>query len=220
MIVRPSVTQIIAKAITSLGSVIFVMLMVVAAMVFFSHTLFTQALPATMSPWEKTSAAWLMAFGWELTVLVTTCNVKHLHSRIPIIMAVCSGIILLYFVQAFDSSESALVISQRWFIGILIASINFIYAELFYKKWQEFKDSIELPGRLIHLESSVNELQSALNQAQSKLTELHSLKQFKVQVTKELTCPHCGNQQSSYGSLHAHKGHCRKNPRNQEKEII
>jgi hypothetical protein len=32
-------TQLIAKAITSLGSVIFVMLMVVAAMVFFSHTL-------------------------------------------------------------------------------------------------------------------------------------------------------------------------------------
>jgi hypothetical protein len=218
MITRPSFTQIVAKAITSLGSVIFVMLMVVAAMVFFSHTLFTQALPAVMSDWEKTAAAWLMALGWELTVLVTTCNVKHLHSRIPAIMAICSGIILLYFVQAFDSAQSLLIISQRWFIGILIASINFIYAELFYKKWQEFKDSIELPGRLIHLESSVNELQSALNQAQSRLTELYSLKQFKAQVTKELTCPHCNLLQPSYGSLHAHKGHCSKNPRNQEKE--
>jgi hypothetical protein len=207
-------THLIAKAITSLGSVIFVMLMVVSAMVFFSHTLFTEALPESMSAWEKASAAWLMAFGWELTVLVTTCNVKHLHPRIPVVMAGCSGVILLYFVQAFDGSQSLLVLSQRWFIGLLIAYINFIYAELFYKKWQEFKQGIDLPVKLIQLEANVNELQSALDQAQSGMNELVELQKFKRKVAEELTCPHCHNQQVSYGSLHAHKGHCSKNPKN------
>lgn len=209
---KNNLTHVIAKAITSLGSVIFVLLIVVAAMVFFSHTLFTTALPDSMTQWEKTLASWLMAFGWELTVLVTTCNVKHLHPRVPVAMAICSGFILLYFVQAFDLSQSALIISQRWFIGLLIAFINFTYAQLFFEKWLEFTDTLELPNKLIDLQSRLVELESELNDAQSKVNEMPSLKQFKAQIIKELTCPHCGIEQTNFGRLHAHKGHCTKNP--------
>ena len=206
-------THRIAKAITSLGSVIFVMLLSLSAMVFFSHTLFTTALPEEMAPWEKTLAAWLMALGLEATVLISTCNVKHLHPRIPVAMAICSGFILLYFVQAFDMSQSALIISQRWFIGLLIAFINFNYSDLFYKKWIEFSNTLELPNKLIDLESKVVALQSALNEAQSKLNEMGSLKQFKAQITKELTCPHCHLVQENFGRAHAHKGWCQENPK-------
>ncbi len=206
----------IGRAITSLGAVIFVMLMVVCAMVFFSHTLFTQALPSSMAPWEKMAAAWFMAFGWELTVLVTTCNVRHLNERIPALMAVCSGIILLYFVEAFDWQQSFLIISQRWFVSILIASVNYIYADLFYKKWMEFNQNNDLPTKLNEVESELNELRSQLNESKSALVEVRSLKAFKAKIEKELTCKHCNSPFETYGSLHAHKGHCSKNPKNIE----
>ena len=204
----------LGRAITSLGAVIFVMLMEVCAMVFFSHTLFTQALPSSMAPWEKMASAWFMAFGWELTVLVTTCNVKHLDSRIPAIMAICSGVILLYFVEAFDLSQTFLIISQRWFVGILFASVNYIYADLFYKKWNEFNQNISLPGRVDELQSEVNQLRSTLVEAQSGMNELRSLKAFRAKVEKDLTCKHCNTPFETFGSLHAHKGHCVKNPKN------
>lgn len=209
----------IGKAITSLGAVIFVMLMVVCAMVFFSHTLFTQALPASMAPWERMASAWFMAFGWELTVLVTTCNVKHLNKNIPAIMAVCSGVILLYFVEAFDWSQTFLIVSQRWFVGVLIASVNYIYADLFYKKWMEYNQVNELPTKVNELEQTVIQLQSALNEAQSGMNELHSLKRFREKTMKELTCPHCKQQFEGYGTLHAHKGHCTQNPKNKDEKI-
>jgi hypothetical protein len=206
-------TKIVGRAVTHLGAVILVMFLVVGAMVFFSHTLFTQALPSNMAEWEKTMAAWLMAFGWEFTVLITTCNVKHLHPRIPAIMAACSGVIMLYFVQEFDLDQSLLVISQRWFVALLIASVNYIYADLFYKKWLEFIQSIDLATQVNQLQSQLNEVQSRVNEGHSALNEVRSL---RIQINKykvQLTCPHCATEFTEYGSLHAHKGHCAKNPR-------
>lgn len=204
----------IGQAITSMGAVIFVLMMVIVAMVFFSHTLFTQALPETMEEWEKMSAAWFMALGWELTVLVTTCNTKHLNKSIPPIMAVCSGVILLFFVQAFDSTQPLLILCQRWFVGILIAAINFIYADLFYAKWKERLELIDRPNKLNDIQSQLNELQSEVNESRPKLIQLKELQQFKLKVDQELTCPHCKVKQPTYGTLHAHKGHCSNNPKN------
>lgn len=214
----------IGQAITSLGAVIFVMLMTITGMIFFSHTLFTDVFPATMALWEKMTAAWFMALGWEFTVLITTCNTKHIHPRIPVIMAICSGLILLFFIQAFDDTQSWLTISQRWFVGVLVAAINYIYAELFYAKWQERNNAQQWPLKLIELESTVNELQRSLNESQSALNEsqsimdektksLNELQRFKAKITEELRCPHCEVIQTSYGTLHAHKGHCLSNPK-------
>lgn len=204
----------IGQAITSLGAVIFVLIMVIIAMVFFSHTLFTQALPVTMASWEKMTAAWVMALGWELTVLVTTCNTKHLNKNIPALMAICSGIILLFFVQAFDTTQTVLILCQRWFVGILIASINYIYADLFYAKWGERMQLIEQPMKLNELQSEVNELQSEVNESRPKIIELKELQRFKTKIDMELTCPHCKVKQIGFGTLHAHKGHCSSNPKN------
>lgn len=206
----------IAKAITSLGAVIFVMLMVITAMVFFSHTLFSQALPDGMSQWEKMAAAWALAFGWELTVLVTTVNVKHLPQRTPLVMAVASGIITLYFIQAFSFDQPLLMISQRWFVGVLVASINYIYADLFFAKWKDYQQKMQEPMQLNELQSQVNQLQSKLIEADRNVLELQSLRQLKASIDKELTCPHCKIQQATYGSLHAHKGHCSQNPKNKK----
>ncbi len=214
----------IGHAITSLAAVIFVMLMTITGMILFSHTLFSQVFPVGMQYWEKIAATWLMALGWEFTVLITTCNTRHINKQIPAIMAICSGIIVLFFIQAFDTEQTALTLVQRWFVGVLAATINYIYAELFYKKWMERKNSIELPLKVNDLESTVNQLQrkcneteslrtrEALNYEQAKI-ELKELQRFKDKIQSELTCPHCKLVQVNFGTLHAHKGHCNSNPR-------
>ena len=222
----------IGRAITSLAAVIFVMLMTITGMILFSHTLFASVFPAGMEHNEKIAATWFMALGWEFTVLITTCNVKHIHKNIPAVMAVCSGVIVLFFIQAFDGYQTPLVLTQRWFVGILAATINYIYAELFYKKWSERNNFIELPLKVVELQSKVNELQSKIDQnqwlvddAQRTINEselahnetkekLKDLQRFKKQIESELTCSHCHVIQTSYGSLRAHKGHCLNNPLN------
>lgn len=217
----------IGRAITSLAAVIFVMLMTITGMILFSHTLFATVFPAGMEHTEKIAATWFMALGWEFTVLITTCNVKHIHKNIPVVMAVCSGVIVLFFIQAFDGYQTPLVLTQRWFVGILAATINYIYAELFYKKWSERNNFIELPLKVNELQSKVDQLKWLVNDQQRTIHEselafidsqerLKELQRFKKQIESELTCKHCGVIQSNFGTLHAHKGHCVKNPLNQK----
>jgi hypothetical protein len=209
----------IGRAITSLAAVIFVMLMTITGMILFSHTLFAQIFPAGMNTWEKISATWFMALGWEFTVLITTCNTKHINRHVPAIMAICSGIIVLFFIQAFDGAQPPLILAQRWFVGILAATINYIYADLFYAKWKERKDLIELPiqvndlqAKLIERERILNLLQSEYNEVVSKLTiaqrDLLQLQRYKQNADAELICPYCNVAQANAGSLRAHKGHC------------
>jgi hypothetical protein len=222
----------IARTIYSLGLVTFVMLFVIASMIFFSHTLFLSVFPVSMASWEKQAAASLMAVGWELTVLVTTCNPKHINRSIPWIIALASACIVLFFIQAFDFTQDPLIVVQRWFVGVLAGTINFIYARLFHRKWSERNELIELPIRLNQAERRADELQSkldeasravaerdtALNEARSALKERdRDFKQLESKLRefeRELTCPHCGVVQSNPRSLNAHKGHCEQNPIN------
>jgi hypothetical protein len=217
--------DLIGNAITSLGAVIFVLLMVITGMIFFSHTLFLEVFPASMQPWEKLLATWVMALGWELTVLITTVNTKHINKRIPWLMAIASGVIVLFFIQAFDGSLTGLQITQRWFVGLLAAALNYIYADLFYAKWQERNSTLAMPKELeenrtkvLHLLTELDQCQTTFNQSRSKLNEveaeLKELRAFRKKVESELTCPHCRQPQPGYGTLRAHQGHCSKNPKN------
>ena len=228
----------IGKAITSLAAVIFALLMTITGMIFFSHTLFIQVFPGSMATWEKLVATWLMALGWEFTVLLTTCNTRHINKHIPMLMAIASGIIVLFFIQAFDSSQTPLIIAQRWFVGLLAASINYIYAELFYAKWKERSEHQQLPTKLVEHERTIARLQSELvearanvDQTRSELDQFRSvlvererivdeLKKFKAKVERDLTCPHCKEIQDSYGVLQAHKGHCDNNPKKRKGKAV
>lgn len=215
----------IGRAITSLAAVIFALLMIITAMIFFSHTLFMDVFPTTMDPWERITATWLMALGWEFTVLLTTVNTRHINKHIPMVMAIASGFIVLFFIQAFDVSQPVLIVAQRWFVGVLAATINYIYAELFFAKWQERTAQQAMPQQLVQnkttidqLQQTVNETQTALEQAQRALNErerkLQELERLQKQVDAELTCEHCKVKQPNYGALRAHKGHCKHNPIN------
>src|SRR5690348_11969764 len=113
------VTQI-ADVITSLGTVIFVLLMTVIAMIFVGHGLYYQVFIKVMSPWQSEIASWVLSFGVETTVLVITCNVKYFASRqLPVFFALCSGFIVLFFINAFDLSQPGLDIAVRWFMAYL-----------------------------------------------------------------------------------------------------
>ena len=104
----------IANLITSLGTVIFVLLMTVIAMIFVGHGLYYQVFLKNMAPWQADVAAWVLSFGVETTVLVITCNVKYFSSRqLPVFFAICSGFIVLFFIQAFDLSQSSIDLSIR-----------------------------------------------------------------------------------------------------------
>lgn len=227
----------IGAAITSLAAVIFVMLMTITGMIFFSHTLFSAIFPASMQPWEKVAATWVLALGWEFTVLITTVNTRHINRHVPLLMAVASGVIVLFFIQAFDGTQPALIIAQRWFVGLLAATINYIYADLFYAKWNERNQQQQLPTKLVDLErqlvessSRLVQVQSDLDQSRSSLVQVQSqldergrklaeLERFRKEVEAELTCDHCRTVQKSYGALRAHKGHCKANPINKEKQL-
>jgi hypothetical protein len=220
-----SLFDTIGRAITSLAAVIFTHLMIITAMIFFSHTLFMDVFPTTMDRWERFTATWLMALGWEFTVLITTVNTRHINKHVPMVMAVASGFIVLFFIQAFYVSQSPLIIAQRWFVGVLMATVNYIYAELFFAKWQERIAQQAMPQqlqeshytiqrlekKLVDTERLLDEVQQGFNDSQRSL---HELERFKKEVDAELTCQHCNTQQASYGALRAHKGHCKSNPIN------
>jgi hypothetical protein len=217
----------LGKAITSLAAVIFVMLMTIAGMILFSHTLFLDLLPAGMATWEKIVATWVIACSWELTVLITTVNTKHLNKNVPAVMAVCSGIIVLFFIQGFDGSVGWLIIVQRWFVSILVATINWIYADLFWAKWCEFHDTRYAHKRVDELQEINDALNRALIEKTKALDELqrsvnetaqcvNELKKFKAKIERELTCPHCKVIHENFGTLHAHKRHCSDNPINKD----
>jgi hypothetical protein len=226
---EPNFFDKVAQGITSMAAVIVLMFGIITAMTFFSHTLFIDVFPSSMSDWEKFLATWFMAFGWEYTVLITTVNTRHVHKRLPLVMAIFSGVIVLFFIRAFDSSLTLLELVQRWFVGLLVAMINYIYAELFYKKWMERQSALAIPSLLDELQAKLNELQSAFDESQRKLKdsessviesrsrlneitrELHELRAFKEKIDAELKCPYCKVMQSSHDSLRAHKGHCPKN---------
>jgi hypothetical protein len=172
-----------------------------------------------MDTWEKFAATWVMALGWEFTVLLTTCNTRHINKHIPLVMALASGVIVLFFIQAFDFTVPWIVVLQRWFVGTLAAAINYIYAELFYAKWQERSQKQAMPMKLAETESELVQLRSKVNELQSDVDERHSvfiqtqreldeLRRFKSRIDSELTCPHCSKLQPAFGTLHAHKGHC------------
>lgn len=218
----------IGRAITSMGAVTFVLLLYITGMIACSHTQFLRVFPDSMAPWEKDLAAWTISLAWELTVLNTISNPKHVDKRISWLIALASGVIMLFFIEAFDRSITGLQMAQRWFVAILTAAIGYIYAHLFYSKWADRMNLQQAPEQIDQLRAQAQQDAAALLQAaaetqqaraaseqlRAEVKDLHAeIKQltlFKTRVEKELTCPHCDVLQPSYGTLRSHQGYCRK----------
>jgi hypothetical protein len=221
----------IGHAITSMAAVIFVLVMTIIAMIFFSHTLFYEIFPPEMAEWEKSIATWTLACAWELTVLITTCNTQFIHRRIPIAMAICSGFIILLFIHGFDTDLSGLEYFKRWFVGILVATINIVFSGLFYSKWKELKTEKNLQERLLEMDLSFNSQNIILVKTKDELTKAKAdfdqlftyteeLESFKAKEMEKLKCPYCHGQYETIFKLTSHKGVCNQNPKKGMKQSV
>lgn len=227
----------ISEGINSHGAVIIVMFMAMSGMLVASHTFYGSVLPDYMSWWEAMIASWVLAFAWESTVLITTTNADLLPEKTADRMAICSGIMMLFFIKAFDINElrqlsiyeAILLTVQRIFVAILTAFISKIFAVLSNKKWKLRLAELGAPARSIVLESEVIELKSKLIQFDSRVIQLESdlkkseserikLQTFKDQYDADCTCQYCGHKEKSPQSLSIHKGRCLENPINKHKK--
>lgn len=222
------VTQI-ADVITSLGTVIFVLLMTVIAMIFVGHGLYYQVFMRCMSPWQAEIASWVLSFGVETTVLVITCNVKYFGSRhLPVFFALCSGFIVLFFINAFDLSQPGLDIAVRWFMGLLVSGVNYVYSELFVKKFNDMQFATSLLGQIETLKQQNDEYDQRLSKTASELTKAQQdverlinyvteLEVFKKKEMDKVTCGFCKQVFKSVYHLNSHMGNCDSNPKKGEK---
>ena len=215
----------VASGITSLGAVLCAMLFMIVGSLFFSHTLFIHIFPDTMSTWEKLASGWFMAIGWEFTVLIATVNPRHVPPVIAKILALCSGVIVLFFIDAFATDITTATTVQRLFVGALVSVVNYIYVHLFSKKWNERIYTQTLPAineqlesRVRHLEAELKQVGARVEQRESELKQtgakLEELEAYKRRTDDDLTCPYCRQVQKTRGSLVTHKGHCSHNPKN------
>ena len=148
------------------------MLFIIVALVFDSHTLFVRTLPSDMGHTAKEITAWGMAIAFELTVLLATANSNYVHKSIQYFLAFCTLMTTLFFFDVFGEADTAKVF-RIVFVSVMIACINFIYAELFVKKWQEYQDSISAGDELI---KSFSQLKTQLFEADNKCSALQESK--------------------------------------------
>lgn len=221
----------IGAAITSMAAVIFVLILTLLGLLMFTHTLFYEVLPSTITGWERYTASWMLALGWEFTLLITTCNTQFLNRRIPVIAAIASGIIVLFFIQAFEFNQSAIELFKRWFIGTLVATINFIYTELFYAKWSRLQKQRNLEERISELESQVGTKNTELAATNLKLEKANAdverlvdyvaeLEVFKKNEMDKVTCSFCKQIFKSVYHLNSHRTNCEMNPKKGERDSV
>lgn len=70
-----------------------------------THRLFMSVYPDTLIGNEREIASWAMAIGIEWAILMVTSHIKHTSKLNPIIYAVSSGILTLFFLGVFKESD-------------------------------------------------------------------------------------------------------------------
>ncbi|HCW07524.1 MAG TPA: hypothetical protein DGG95_09200 [Cytophagales bacterium] len=208
--------------------VIFVLLMTVVTMLFVGHGLYYQVFVKCMSPWQADMAAWILSCGIETTVLVITANVKYFSSKqLPIFFAICSGFIVLFFIDAFNTTQPILDIAVRWFIGAMVCGLNYVYSELFVKKFNDELQATDMIKQIETLKQENEEYNRTISLIKSELSvakedsvkllnQLVELEEFKRREIEKVTCK-CGQVFTSIYKLAAHKATCSSNPNKGQK---
>jgi hypothetical protein len=180
----------IGNIITSVYFVIMVMGMVILSGCFLSHILFYRSFPSDMGEWENIIASWTFGIAWECTLLIAATNRQHLDNENFVkVFAICSGILLLFFIDAFNTSFSFDLVNciQKYFAALLIGFVNYTYSELFYRKWTEHINKSEFSKFEIMLkeyEVTINSLKHDLKLSQVKLLETQ-IKSVRNKETKK-----------------------------------
>lgn len=211
----------IGRVITSMAAVTFALMLTIVGLLLFTHSLFYDALPQSIVGWERTLASWTLASAWELTLLLTTCNTHFLSKRIPIIAAVASGIVVLFFFEAFEFDRPH--VALRWFLGSLVVVINWTFTALFHKKWSDHlsmslteksTSSVRavLSQRELELATAKELLESLRNDNELLKAENEKLEKVCAAERDTRTCTHCGRILKTIYQLNSHKTLCELNP--------
>lgn len=168
-------------------------------------------------------------FGVETTVLVITCNVRFFSSkRLSVFFAVCSGLIVLFFINAFDFLQGPLDLAIRWFMGLLVSGVNYVYSELFVKKLNDMQFTTNLLAEIKMLKQENGEynqelaitkvnLAKAKQDAEQLVDYVEELEVFKKKEMDKVTCKFCKTIFPTIFHLNSHMRNCDSNPKKGEK---
>lgn len=178
----------ISNFITSVKAVMIAMLLIIVALVFDSHTLFVRTLPSDMGTIAKEVTAWGMAIAFELTVLLATANSNYVHKSIQYLLAFCTLMTTLFFFDVFKETNTTKIF-QIVFVSIMIACINFIYAELFVKKWKEHLENLNSSDlqlqKFVILQSKLQESENICNELkESNILAEQKIVKHQLQVSE------------------------------------
>jgi hypothetical protein len=193
----------IGNIITSVYFVIMIMGMVIVSGCFLSHILFYRSFPSDMGEWEKIIASWTFGIAWECTLLIAATNRQHLDNENFVkVFAICSGVLLLFFMDAFyykthivkEINQNGIEVQverinwiymlSKYFAALLIGFVNYTYSELFYRKWTEHKnksDYTKHEGEIIKLKKDNETLRKRIIEYRIELLQL------QIKATRDKT---------------------------------
>ena len=135
----------VAEFFRSLAAIILFLLCLVVFQIFETQTLFDRILPIDNST-KRLMASILIAIAYEFTQLLFTVNKDKIHKNSPLLIAIASFLINVFFFQAWkdennipitNTNADYIIIGFKFFMSALLAYLTYTYAELFLAKWEE-----------------------------------------------------------------------------------
>jgi hypothetical protein len=221
----------LANAIMSVHAILLILLFTLVGLLTVTHTLFNEVLPNSIQGFERVVATWGLSVAWEASLLICTVSSQLLPKRITSLMALCSGVIVLFFIHAFANDQPPLEIIKRWFVGVLITLVNFLYTSLFFARWKELQEHKNLASRVAELETSLEAKAAELIKTQYQLTKskqdverlvnnVAELEVFKKSEIEKVTCSFCRQVFSSVYVLASHRTKCNVNPKKDQRDSV
>ncbi len=220
----------IAKFLNSLEAILIPMLILLIAFIVDAGVLFYRVLPKDMNKDLKLFASIMLGIAVAFPLLLTSVNsnlLKHKYKiGFPEIFGFCSFFMTLLFFDVF----SAEIKSFNWyltsvFMCLLLGLIDYLYADLFVKKYNQIKN---LEQQLLDFQKLKDQNESLLKELdksglvlQKSKEELFQTKENLQRTTgsleeanEKLTCPYCSQLQKSVSAYRNHIGGCKDNPKN------
>ncbi|TPN86079.1 hypothetical protein [Aquimarina algicola] len=220
----------IAKFLNSLEAILIPMLILLIAFVVDAGVLFYRVLPIDMNKDLKLFAAIMLGIAVAFPLLLTSVNSKLLKQKynigFPEIFGFCSFFMTLLFFDVFSEQ----IKSFNWylttvFMCLLLGLIDYLYAHLFVKKYNQINESERQKTHYLELQQESVSIHQDLKKSNEVLEKYHKeLNETKTglkeaierlqQANEKLTCPHCSELQKSVSAYRNHIGACKHNPKN------
>ena len=214
-----------AKGITSLAAVMVPMILnIIGLAIAGAHLLYTNFPQEGMPEAAKLPSAVLIGAVLATALISVAANKKILkpwHDKhkwigFPLLLAVFSFVLLLFFFQVFELwAERPVHESMRKiFLGGLIAFLEYIFAYVFVEKKAETQADIKFETKIAklqatkkQLETTISKLEETNKQLKPTKEKLKSLEQEHAKLVLDLTCRKCGKMKNAR-SLASHESTC------------